>query len=207
MKNWRSGLGIQVAGCVVISLFSGWVETALAQQGERPAGPPDLKRDQRDREHREAMLRTAETGVTLARIDERRIEATVNLIKDDFRQLQIVRNEIVRYILADKPLDFRFISNKAEEVNKRSERLRKYLMPPIPEEASKRKKIEFEDQEMKDVLVQLCKLIDSFVENPILKTPGRVDVEQSTKAGLDLLNLVELSGNIRRSAEQLGKTN
>ena len=204
MKNWRYLL-VQVAGSVTISLFSGVGGATLAQQSERPAGPPDLKRDQRDREHREAMLRTSETGATIARLDEKRIEAAVSLIKDDFRQLQIVRNEIARYILAEKPLDFRFISNKAGEVNKRTERLRKYLMPPIPEDASRRRKIEFDDQEMKDVLVQLCRLIDSFVENPILKTPGRVDVEQSTKAGLDLLNLVELSGNIKRSAEQLGK--
>jgi len=55
--------------------------------------------------------------------------------------------------------------------------------------------------------VRLCLLIDSFVDNPVLYTPGRVDVEQSTKAGSDLLALVELSSNIRRSAEKLGKTN
>jgi len=206
MKIWRGLLEIKGVCCLAasISLFSGWVGAGLAQ--ERPAGPPDLKRDQRDREQREALLRTTESGVAAARLDEKRIEAAVTLIKDDFRQLQIIRNEIARYILADKPLDLKFVSDKVGEINKRTERLKKYLMPPIPEDPGK-KPVEFDDQEMKDVLVRLCKLVDSFVENPVLYTPGRVDIEQSTKAGSDLLSLVELSSNIRRSAEKLSRTN
>jgi hypothetical protein len=208
MKIWRSFLAIKGGCCLAasIALFSGWGTMAVAQ--ERPAGTPDLKRDQRDREQRETMLRTME-GVAVGRLDEKRIEAAVNLIKDDFRQLQIIRNEIARHLLADKPLDFKFVSDKAGEINKRTERLKKHLMPPSREDAGKKqqKPIEFDDDQMKDVLVRLCLLIDSFVDNPVLYTPGRVDVEQSTKAGSDLLALVELSSNIRRSAEKLGKTN
>ena len=209
MKIWRSLLVIKGVCCLAagISFSSGWVGAAPAQ--ERPVGPPDLKRDQRDREQREAMLRTMESGVAATRLDEKRIEAAVNLIKDDFRQLQVIRNEIARYILADKPLDFKFISTKAGEINKRTERLKTHLLPPIPEGTGKKqqKPIEFDDEKMKDELVRLCRLIDSFVENPVLYTPGRVDIEQSTKAGNDLLSLVELSGIIRRSAEKLSKTN
>jgi hypothetical protein len=179
----------------------------VAAQQERPSGPPDLKREQREREHREAMLRTAETRVAVAKLDEKRIEAAVDQIKDDFRRIQIIRNEIVRNLLADRPLDFKFLSNRAGEVNKRADRLKTYLMQPVPEDEGKKQKsqIEFNNEQMKEVLVQLCHLIDSFVENPVLKTPGRVDVEQSTRAGGDLLSIIELSGSIKRSAEKLNK--
>src|SRR5687767_4286890 len=104
MWNRRSLLATQASCCIAAAMFSvsGLVATALAQR-ERPAGPPDLKRAQRDREQREAMLRTAETGAAVVKLDEKRIAAAVDQLKDDFRQVQIIRNEIVRTLLANRP--------------------------------------------------------------------------------------------------------
>jgi len=193
---------VRCAGVFVL-LFA-----SLAAAQERPAGPPDLKRQQREMEHHEAMLRTTETGAAIVKLDERRIEAAVNKIKEDFRQIQVIRNEFARSVMAERPLDYKLVSGKAAEINKRAERLKIYLMPPIPEGSRKKQEsqVEFKNEEMKEVLVRLCNLIDSFVENPVLKTPGRVDVEQSTKAGGDLLSIIELSSNIKRNAERLNKT-
>ena len=152
-------------------------------------------------------MRTAETGAAIVKLDEKRIAAAVDQLKDDFRQVQIIRNEIVRTLLTNQPLDYKLISNKAGEVNKRAERLKTFLIPPVPGQTGKKPKsqIEFDSDEMKDALVRLCELIDSFVENPIMKTPGSVDAEQSTKAGGDLLSIIELSDAVRRSTEKLSK--
>jgi hypothetical protein len=209
MKNQGCRLITRVVfltGAIMLMAMSNSV--AAQQPGGRPEGRPDLKRDQREREQREAVLRTAEARVAVAKLDEKRIEAAVTQVREDFKQIQIVRNEIARHLLSEKPLDYKLISNKAGDVNKRADRLKTLLMPPVPEDKAKSQKsaVEIGGAEMQGALVRLCNLIDGFVENPVLKTPGRVDVEQSTKAGGDLLSIVELSDNIKRSAEKLNKT-
>jgi hypothetical protein len=181
---------------------------ALAGQGRRsPDVPRDLKSKQRETEQREAMLRTAETRAVIAKIDERRLEADIEKIKEDFKRIQIVRNEMVRNLLAKKPFDYNLISTETDEIHKRSERLKKFLMPPVPEgdKEDPNNQIEFDKTQMEDAMVRLCNLIATFVDNPVLKTPGRVDVEESTRAGGDLLSIIALSNSIKRSAEKLSK--
>ncbi len=192
----------------VIFLLIVATNAASAGQSGRPAGAPDLKRGQREREVRETMLRKSELGAAVETRDQKRIDAAIKQVKEDFRQIQVVRNEMVRNLLAEKPLDYKLISVEAEEINKRADRLKIYLMPPIPDDREKGEKnhVEFNDDEMKGALIRLCNQIASFIENPVLKNPGTVDVEQSTKAGGELLSIIELSGNIKRSAERLNKT-
>jgi hypothetical protein len=183
--------------------------TVPAQTGRvSPPTVKDPKGDTLERQNREATLRSAEVGVAVEKTDQRRINAAIEQIKEDFRHIQIVRNEIVRNILTNKPLDYRLISEEAGDVRKRADRLKTSLIAPAREEAEKsqRNEVDFNDQEMKSVLVQLCKLIDSFIENPVLKTPGLTDAQQSKKITSDLLNIIDLSGNIKRSADKLNKT-
>jgi hypothetical protein len=173
-----------------------------------PPGGPNLKAATRQRELRETILRNAEAGAALEKRDEKRIEAAIEQVQQDFKQIQIVRNEMVRDLLANKPLDYKLISDRAGEIYKRTERLKTYLMPPVPDDKEKNPKshVEFNDGEMKGALVQLCNRIAIFIESPILKTPGVSDVEQSAKAEGDLLSIIQLSNNIKRSAERLSKT-
>ncbi|MCI0489267.1 MAG: hypothetical protein L0229_21960 [Blastocatellia bacterium] len=209
MRNHRSRMS-RPAGCCLaaaISLLIVMQDTTLARQQGRPPGSIDLKREQREREQREAMLRTTETKANLDKAEKRRIEAAILQVKEDFRAIQIVRNEMVRNLLAAKPLDYNLISEETAEINERAVRLKMYLMPPVPEDKEKipRKQVEFTDEEMKGALVELCNLIAGFIDNPVLKNPDTVDVEQSTKAGSDLLSVIELSGSIRKSVERLNK--
>jgi hypothetical protein len=183
--------------------------TVPAQAG-RVSPPPvkDPRSETLERTNREATLRSAEMEVAVEKTDQRRINATIEQIKEDFRHIQIVRNEIVRNILANKPFDYTLISEEAGDVRKRADRLKSTLVAPAGQEAEKSQKneIDFTDQEMKSVLVRLCKLIDSFVENPVLKTPAITDAQQSKKVAGDLLNIIDLSANIKRSADKLNKT-
>ncbi|HJQ69232.1 MAG TPA: hypothetical protein VKA70_09680 [Blastocatellia bacterium] len=201
----RSHTATCAACCIAaaIALLAS-AETASAQR--RPENP-DLKREQRNREIREANLRNAETKAALESIDQKRVAAAIEQVKEDFKQIQIVRNEMVRNLLANKPLDYHLIAHETGDIHKRSDRLRSYLMPPVTDENKDRTKsqIEFNGDEMKDALVRLCNLIAGFIDNPVLKTPDKVDVEQSAKAGSDLLTIIELSGNIKRSADRLSK--
>lgn len=210
MRNRRPQLLTQKICCLVAAISSMIImaSAVAAHQGRRPPGSPDLKREQRDREQREAALRTAETTAAVDKLDQKRIEASIKQVKEDFRHIQIVRNEIVRNLLADKPLDYKLVASEAGEISKRADRLKTFLMPPTPEDKDKNPKnqVEFNSEEIKEALVRLCNQIASFVENPVLKTPDRIDVEESRRAGGDLLSIIELSSIIKRSAERLGKT-
>ena len=177
-----------------------------AQQPGQVAPPiKDPKFDTLERQNREATLRSAELGAAVAKTDQQRIQASIEQIKEDFRRLQVIRNEMVHNLLAGKPLDYKLVSGQVEETNKRATRLKTYLVltTPAGSEESDKKQVELNSSEMKGALVRLCNLIFSFVENPVLKNPGTNDAQQSTKATSDLMNIISLSDNIKRSADKL----
>lgn len=156
---------------------------------------------------RELGLRNNERAANQAQVNQQRLQAAIELVKQDFKRIQIIRNKMVDNLVANKPLDYKLISEQAEEINKRSHQLKSFLMPPAPDEKVKEQKteVEYSAKEMKGALIKLCNTIFNFTENPVLKTPDVVDVQQSAKAGRDLLSIIELSGNIKRSAEKLNK--
>ena len=210
MRKRRSQLAMRTA-CYLAATISALIVTAStvqALQTPRPPGDRDARREDRQRELREKRLQTLDMRQVLQQRDQARIDAAIKQIKDDFKQIQIIRNEMVHNLVANKPLDYKLILNEAAEINKRADRLKTFLMPPDAEANDKDIKdhVEFTNDEMKGALVQLCNRIVNFIENPVLKSPGTVDVEQSTRAGGDLLAIIELSGNIKRSAEKLNKT-
>ena len=49
----------------------------------------------------------------------------------------------------------------------------------------------------------LCKRIESFIANPVIKTPGTIDAQQSANAGRDLEDVIELGDSINKSAKRL----
>lgn len=211
MGNQRSRFVTQLVCrlAAAIGLLIGMANTGLAQQMPGPpAGGPNMKEEMRRQEMRETMLRNTELGAAVGKRDQKRLEAALEQVQQDFKQIQIVRNAMVRNLIANKPFDYKLISDEAAEINKRAERLKSYLMPSAPENKDKNQKspVDLKQPEMKGALVQLCNQIALFIENPILKTPGVTDVTQSAKAGGELLRIIEMSGNIKRSAEQMSKT-
>jgi hypothetical protein len=181
-----------------------------AQQPGQP-GPPPIKvpkSDTLERQNREATLRSAELGAAVEKTDQRRIQAAIEQVKEDFRRIQIIRNEMVHNLRAGKPLDYKLVSGQVEETNKRAARMKTYLVPTTPADRkeSEKKQVDFNSVEITGALVRLCNLIYNFVENPVLKNPGANDAEQSAKAASDLLTIIDLSDNIKRSADKLNKT-
>jgi hypothetical protein len=144
-------------------------------------------------------------GAAVTGVNQQRLRASIDQVKQDFKRIQIIRNEMIDYLLANKPLDYKRVAEQSGEINKRTVRLKEFLMQPIPDEKGKEQKnqAELNNDEIKGALVKLCNLIFSFTENPILKTPGTVDVQQSARAGRDLLSIIEISGAIKKTAERL----
>ena len=138
--------------------------------------------------------------------NEQQVAAAVEQIKQDFKRIQLIRNEMVDNLLAKKPLDYKLISDQTGEINKRANRLKTYMIPPGEKEKNLENQIEFDTEQMKGALVKLCNLIYSFTKNPALKSPNVVDVQQSNRFRADLQSIIGLSSSIRKSAETLSRT-
>jgi len=199
------GAALRFAAAAALTLFAC---AAASAQGPGAPGFKNPKGDTDAQTNREAKMRSAEMSATTEQLNKQRLFAGIEQTKQDFKLIQVVRNDMVDDLVAKKPLDFKQISERAEEVNKRAVRLKSHLMPPTPE-AEKRpedeKQVVYTEEELKGALVKLCNTIYSFTGNEMFKNPGTLDAQKSMKAGADLLNIIELSNNIKRNADKLGK--
>lgn len=185
---------------------------AAAQQGGPAIGAPvpgttSPKREAIERQGREAMLRGA--GL-LARPHENRrdMKAAAEQLKQDFKRIQVLRNDLARHLTAEGQLDYKVIADTAGELHKRANRLGAFLMPQTSGEHDERphSQIELDGALMKAALITLCQRIDSFTGNPVFKVLDVVDVEQATKAGGDLRGIIRLSARVKDGAERMSKT-
>ena len=129
-------------------------------------------------------------------------------LKDDFRQLQIVNNDLMQRTFVDLRKDPQAISGKEirsilGEIRKRAERLRTNLRLPeveIPE--AERNQATDSTHSLSSGLMALDRLVMKFVENPIFQQPGILDTEQSTRAAEDLCRIVLFAEALRKLAKE-----
>lgn len=138
---------------------------------------------------------------------EREARILLATLKDDFRQLQIVNNDLMQRTLIESRKNPEAISNKEirsslGEMQKRADRLRTNLrLPEI--QISKP-----EGQELASVpdlskgLLALDQTVMKFVQNPIFQQPGILDAEKSTSAAEDLSRILRLTEVLRKLAKE-----
>jgi hypothetical protein len=161
--------------------------------------------NQQDMTQREMKLRNVGEPAPKT-TDPRRLQALTAQLEEDFKRILTLHNEIVRATSGDKTLDYHFVSDATAEIRKRAGRLQNTLV--LKSESGYRdheKRPKFNDAQVRDSLITLCKYIESFASNPVIESPGTVDARQSARADSDLSAIIELSGGIRKSAERLSK--
>lgn len=128
-------------------------------------------------------------------------------LQQDFSRLQVVNNSLLRTALSNPALDPKFVSKSVSEIKKRAERLDKNLALPEPEKPPDRAELQAltDSPQLKPSVLKLGRLIFSFVDNPFFKEASVVDTQLTTKARRDLEDIIELSGQIKRSSEQSAK--
>ncbi|MGH9883687.1 MAG: hypothetical protein ACRD6N_19865, partial [Pyrinomonadaceae bacterium] len=180
--------------------------------GQQPTGPPldhtnaerQRQQDMSRREYRLRNLGIAPDGPP----DRKQIEAIGAQIEQDFNRILILHNQIVRATSSKQVLDYGFVSDATAQIKKRASRLQSTLAlrGPTPPHENSEKSTELDDAQLKSALLTLCKQIKSFVTNPVIETPGTVNVEQLAKARRDLESIIILSGHIKKDAEKLSKS-
>ena len=212
MTNIRSFGWPFVAAIFSLSLTG----TTMAQGKPAGAGPPPNNNpnvQDRFRQVDEGKLRSAEMDAGTDEKNQKLVQAAIANMKEDFARIQVLRNDIARNLVAHKPLDYSLVSEQTAEINKRANRLNLYLRAHAAEGEKDDNLPELKSEEMIGALVRLCKLIDSFTENPALKNASTVDSKEIAKAkedkanaDRDLLAIIKLSGKIQKKSESLRTT-
>ena len=209
-----------LAGCLAAGIFALGLAIPTFAQGRTPAGPPpgagpppiiNPRVDDRVRQAGEARLRSAEMDAAAAEAEnQKNIQAAIASMKQDFTRIQVLRNDIARNLIAHKPLDYSLITEQTAEINKRAQRLNIYMLARVPENKEQNNPSDLKSEEMIGSLVKLCKLIDSFTENPALKNAATVDAKEvekakgdKAKADRDLLAIMNLSESIQKKSDSL----
>ena len=198
---------------LVAAIFSLCVAgTSLAQKPAGVGPPPNNNPNVGDRVRQidEGRLRSAEVDAGTEERNQKLLQAAIVNMKEDFSRIQVLRNDIARNLVARKPLDYKLVSEQTAEINKRASRLNVYMRASAPEDEKENNSSELKSEEMIGALVKLCKLIDSFTENPSLKNAGTVDSKDIAKAkenkansDRDLLAIIKLSGRLQKKSENL----
>ena len=162
----------------------------------------------RDEQRREMQMRG--TGISSPRADERSVKAAAEQLNEDFKRIQVIRNDIAHALKVEGVLDYKRVSGQAAEVRKRALRMQTYLAlrdKGADERGGATRADAGGDGDVKEALVKLCKRIDSFVANPRFTSPDVVDVDATARARRDILEIIALSGEIKSDAERLGQKN
>jgi len=187
--------------------------TIMAQGKPAGVGPPPNNNpnlDDRARQVDEGRLRSAEMDVGADEKNRKLVQEAIANMKEDFSRIQVLRNDIARNLVARKPLDYQLISEQTAEINKRASRLNLYMRAHAAEAEKENSLPDLKSEEMIGALVRLCKVIDSFTENPALKNVATIDSKDVAKtkenkdnADRDLLAIITLSGGLRKKSENL----
>jgi hypothetical protein len=189
----------------LITAAFGFAIPIIAQQGPRPPNDVDPARARfEDTSKREMQLRGL-GNMPRKPADPKQLQALMAQVQQDFERILTLHNQIVHAITTDEALGIDFVSDATNEIRKRAARLQSTLAFEKPEasEADRVKSNTLHGRDIKDSLLILCKRIESFVSNPVIKTPGTIDIEQTARARRDLEDVIELGDSINKSAKRL----
>ena len=160
----------------------------------------------RDEQQREMQLRNL--GAVKAHANEKAVKAAVDQLGQDFKRIQIIRNDVARALNVEGVLDYKRVFDQTAEVKKRALRMQNYLALRGADAQGRNQTgpVDYDDdKQLKYALVRLCKRIDSFVANPKFTSPLVADVGGTADASRDLQEIIALSDGIKGSAEKLSR--
>src|SRR5215475_5982080 len=195
----------RVASTAVTALSLGLCTTAILAQA--PGPPPDTTNLERARQQaqsqREWELRNPDKLVNMS-TDPKRLQQLAAEIEQDFQRILILNNQLAHFLLNNQPLNYEFVSEASAEIKKRASNLQKELALNKPDEDPNQPRTkEFADEQIRDAVATLCSHIKNFVTNQIIDKPGTVNAPELARARRDLQNVIDVSSNLKKSADRL----
>ena len=122
------------------------------------------------------------------------IEAKFAEIKQEFENLQKLQAAIIKTYTTGKTIDYAKISHYADEMRKNALKLNENLFVSNPDQDEKDKtEKEKKTKTVRDLIIELDKIINSFINSALFSNNKIVDSNVSEKAGKDLEQIIKLS--------------
>jgi len=202
MKDHSATLAAKMLGLTAAALGFG---IPVFAQGPRPPGDVDPAKARFEETSKREMQLRGLGNMPNKPADPKQLQKLMAEVQQDFERILTLHNEIVRVITAEDVPPVSFVSDATAEIRKRAIHLQTILPfeKPDSNEHTRDKRKQFNSEQLKAALVMLCKHIESFVTNPVIKNPGTVDAGQSAKARSDLADLIDLGDSINKSAKKI----
>ena len=187
-------------------LAAGVAPVCLGQQstaGQRSPRPDSTQRELQRTLERDLLFREMQEIATRGPARPPARQPPLTQINEDFARIQIVNNALARALAAGEDLDPQLVAQAASEIKRRAGRLKNNLILPETAEARPRASEVIEPGQLKAALVALDRLVVSFVSNPGFQSVKVVDPQWPARARRDLDEIIELSGRVKKSSEQL----
>jgi hypothetical protein len=160
--------------------------------------------DALERRSRETGLRSI-TMMGKDKTDPRIYQAFLDQLNEDFQQIQLIRIGMIKSIAAAKPIEYKQLSKDAEEIRKRALRLKTSLALTENSDTMGREpaKVEYQSDTIQDAASDLCLEISRFTTSPLFKPGAVYNLRFATEADRALDAVINISSNIKSSAEKL----
>jgi hypothetical protein len=186
-----------------LALAAGVTPLCLGQQ--RTPRPDSTQRELQRILERELLFRETQELAARGPAPQPTPRQPIEQINEDFERIQVLNNSLARAVAAGEELDFRLVARAASEIRKRAGRLKENLALPEGVEARTKTPDVLGPGQLRASLVALDRLVISFVSNPGFRSVKVIDPQWSADARRDLEGIIELSGRLKKSCEQLHK--
>jgi hypothetical protein len=212
MTNWRIEVPCFITNCSTVVylplvLLSVLASAQIAVAQTRPSTLPGPAARERNRAM-DDYDRTINRMKNDAKAVNERRRNLFPQINEDFQQIQMIHNEIVRMLQPEKVLNYERLFDLTADMKKRGARLRENLALPEPDENKDQPAHSepIDDMHMKKSIADLHDLVVTFVANPIFKNLGVVDAKVIYGARENLDDIISMSDQIKREARLLSKS-
>ena len=164
--------------------------------------------------------KSVQNQAAVAQPPEDKLAAKYNEIKTDYEQIQLLQDSIIKAYQSSDKIDYAQIGESSSIINKSAVRLNANLFPSSGENAEEKqaekqtekqpeKRAEKTDKETKmtksvrDLIVELDKIIGSFATSAMFQNLRAVDPKISERAKLDLEKIIELSTALGAEARKM----
>jgi hypothetical protein len=154
---------------------------------------------------RELLFREMEEAMSRGPAPRPSRRLAIAQINEDFERIQVINHALAQTLSSGEELDPKLVGQAASEIKKRAGRLKSNLILPGPDEARPKTSDLIEPGRLKESLTALDKLVVKFVSNPGFRSVKVIDPQWSAAARRDLAEIIELTGRLKRSCEQIQK--
>jgi hypothetical protein len=204
LKNPFSILSGLALTTILLMVSSAHAQSTVPNIANSPTGPLG---DSIERRNRETALRSIPMINSGRKTDTLVDRAALKRLNDNFTRIQVIRLAMVRDIKAGKPFEYKRLSDDASEIRKRASRLREGLALSEADENNRQplEKVDFDKDKIQDAASDLCLEISRFTENPMFRPGAVLNVRNAREVEHTLDTVINLSTNIKNSADKLRK--